>query len=108
MDGTGPPLLIAIGTDSDDDLDQPGICSRHWRDLLTRHVTRIRFDARGIGVRDEYGPMFRHAIYQQHFPSQPPEFFAKLERGIFARIPQAANAAYPPMQFNEDVTAPAG
>lgn len=196
VDGTGPPLLSVIGTDSDDDLDQPGICSRHWRDLLTRRVTRIRFDARGIGmsqrdslhvdsqrlqedidavsqaagferfnlmglsstsavavryavsrpeqverliihggfargrlrresseqerrelqvllgmlavgygVRDEYGPMFRHAIYKQHFPSQPPEFFAELERDILARIPQAANAAYPPMQFNEDVTA---
>lgn len=196
VDGAGPPLLIVIGTDSDGDLDKPGICSRHWRDVLTRHVTRIRFDARGIGmsqrdplhvdsqrlqedidavsqaagferfnlmglsgtaavavryaasrperverliihggfargrlrrdsseqerrelqvllgmlavgygVRDEYGTMFRHAIYKQHFPSQPPEFFAELERGVFERIPQAANAAYPPMQFNEDLTA---
>ena len=49
--GTGVPavrVMLHLG----DQLDSPGIGSRHWHDALVPHFSVVPYDARGCGLSD--------------------------------------------------------
>ena len=51
IQGSGVPavrVMLHLG----DQLDSPGIGSRHWQDALAPHVSVVHYDARGCGLSD--------------------------------------------------------
>ena len=52
VDGAGPPLISVKLHNSNDDLDEPGLVTRHWAQALPRHFQHVRYDPRGCGMSD--------------------------------------------------------